>query len=187
MSAPPATPLPEPTWTPSAAAALAVIALGSNQGDSAALVRAAMDHLETFAAAPLRRSALWRTAPVDCPPGSPAFINAVVLLTPRAGETPETLLARLQALERAFGRRPKLVPNEPRPLDLDLIAFGAETRATPTLMLPHPRAPQRRFVLGPLAEIAPDLQPPGWPAPVAALLARLPPEPVASVERWAPA
>ncbi len=176
---------PPPSHPPDAApeAALAVIALGSNLGDSVAVVRAAMDRLETFAAAPLRRSALWRTAPVDCPPGSPPFINAVVLFTPQAGETPESLLARLQALERDFGRRPDSRRNAPRPLDLDLIAFGAETRDTPALRLPHPHAWQRRFVLAPLAELAPGLQPPGWPAPVATLLAGLPQD--ASVRCWA--
>ena len=71
------------------------------------------------------------------PAGSPA---------PRRGATPEALLTRLRALERAFGRRPKNVMNEPRPLDLDLIAFGRETRASQRLTLPHPRAHLRRFL-----------------------------------------
>lgn len=155
-------------------APLAVIGLGSNLGDPAALLRAAMDRLETWSAAPLRRSSLWRSAPVDCPPGSPWFLNAVMLLTARPGETPESLLEKLQGLEREFGRPPKRVLNEPRPLDLDLIAFGAEQRATDRLILPHPRAHQRRFVLAPLAEIAPDFRAPGWPAPAAGLLEQLP-------------
>jgi 2-amino-4-hydroxy-6-hydroxymethyldihydropteridine diphosphokinase len=114
---------------------------------------------------------------VDCPPGSPPFLNAVVGFHPRPGETPESLLARLQALEREFGRRPKQLLNEPRPLDLDLIAFGAEVRATPQLTLPHPRAHLRRFVLEPLAEIAPGLVLPGQQASVAKLLATLPVDP----------
>ena len=152
---------------------LAVIALGSNQGDSPALLRAAMDRLEALSTASLLRSSLWQSTPVDCPPGSPGFVNAVVALTPGAGDSPESLLAHLLALEREFGRRPKLVPNEPRPLDLDLIAFGRELRATALLTLPHPRAHQRRFVLQPLAEIAPQLTPPGWPASAATLLQRL--------------
>jgi 2-amino-4-hydroxy-6-hydroxymethyldihydropteridine diphosphokinase len=151
-----------------------VIALGSNLGDSATLVRAAMERLGAFSAAPLRRSSLWRSAPVDCPPGSPWFVNAVVLLKPHPGETPESLLEKLQALEREFGRRPKQVLNEARPLDLDLIAFGTVQRATERLTLPHPRAAARRFVLAPLAEIAPDFCAPGWPAPAAVLLAQLP-------------
>jgi 2-amino-4-hydroxy-6-hydroxymethyldihydropteridine diphosphokinase len=95
-------------------------------------------------------------------------------LVPREDETPETLLAKLQALEKTFGRRPKNVLNEPRPLDLDLIAFGNETRATQELTLPHPRAQERRFVLQPLSEIAPDLILPGQTKSVAQLLHRLP-------------
>jgi 2-amino-4-hydroxy-6-hydroxymethyldihydropteridine diphosphokinase len=121
-------------------------------------------------------SSLWQTTPVDCPPGSPAFVNAVVGLVPREGETPESLLAKLQALEKEFGRRPKEVLNEPRPLDLDLIAFGNESRVTRELTLPHPRAHERHFVLQPLSEIAPDLILPGQTKSVTELLHRLPPD-----------
>jgi 2-amino-4-hydroxy-6-hydroxymethyldihydropteridine diphosphokinase len=147
-----------------------IIALGSNQGDARQNVLRACQRLQAFSDHPVRTSSLWETAPVDCPPGSPSFINAVAMLQPRAGETPETLLEKLQHLEREFGRRPKVVPNEPRPLDLDLIAFGKETRSTPHLLLPHPRAHTRRFVLGPLAEIAPDLVLEGQTLPVNTLL-----------------
>ncbi len=110
---------------------------------------------------------------MDCPPGSPDFINAVVAFTPLPRFTPETLLAELQALERELGRRPKLVLNEARPLDLDLIAWGSEVRDTPTLTLPHPRAHVRRFVLLPLSELAPELVLPGQTRTVAELLAGL--------------
>ena len=95
---------------------------------------------------------------------------------PRARETPESLLAKLQALEKEFGRKPKKVLNEPRPLDLDLIAFGNQTRAAKELTLPHPRAHQRRFVLQPLSEIAPNLILPGQAKTVAQLLAKLSPD-----------
>ena len=149
------------------------VALGSNLGDSISVLVEAMERLEEFSAGPVRRSSFWGTSPVDCPPGSPPFVNAVVALTPVAGETPETLLGKLQALEREFGRRPKKVLNEPRPLDLDIIAWGNETRSTPSLTLPHPRAARRQFVLRPLAEIAPDLVLPGGVNSVAALLAEL--------------
>ncbi len=141
--------------------ALALVALGSNLGDSPALLRQAMAQLERISAAPLLRSSLWRTIPVNCPAGSPLFVNAAVGLVPLPGETPETLLAKLQELERDFGRRPKKVLNEPRPLDLDLIAFGAEQRSSPALTLPHPRARERAFVLRPLVEIVPDFILPG--------------------------
>lgn len=156
-------------------ATLAFVALGANLGDPIRTVRAAIGRLGELSDAPLLVSSLWRTAPVDCPPGSPPFVNAVVGFVPRAGDTPETLLARLQALERAFGRRPAKVRNEPRPLDLDLIAFGSETRNTPELTLPHPRAHLRRFVLEPLCEIAADLVLPGQSRDVRELLAALPP------------
>ena len=112
--------------------------------------------------------------PVDCPPESPKFLNAVAGLVPREGETPESLLKKLQALEKEFGRRPKTILNEPRPLDLDLIAFGNEVRNSAALILPHPRTHLRRFVLQPLSEIAPDLILPGQEKTAAQLLAQLP-------------
>jgi 2-amino-4-hydroxy-6-hydroxymethyldihydropteridine diphosphokinase len=149
----------------------AFVALGSNLGDSARILQAAFDRLQTLSVAPLRRSSLWRSAPVDCPPGSPDFLNAAAALVPLPGETPESLLAKLKALEVEFGRKPKLVLNEPRRLDLDLIAFGAEVRASPALTLPHPRSHLRAFVLKPLAEIAPDLILPGQIATVQHLAA----------------
>src|ERR1043165_2458679 len=136
---------------------LAFIALGSNMGDSEKILSQAMIRLAEFSTKPLLKSSLWKSTPVDCPPGSPPFVNAVVGLVPRGGETPESLLAKLHALEKEFGREPKKILNEPRPLDLDLITFGNETRNSPTLVLPHPRAQQRRFVLQPLGEIAPQL------------------------------
>ena len=103
---------------------LAFVALGSNLGDSAQVLRAAMARLQALSDEPGLNSSLWPTDPVDCPPGSPRFLNAVAGLVPRTAETPESLLEKLQALEQEFGRQPKKIPNEPRPLDLDLIAFG---------------------------------------------------------------
>jgi len=162
------------TGLPPSSPTIALVALGSNLGDSPRLLRAAMQRLQAISCQPLVESSLWQTAPVDCPPGSPPFINAVVALVPDHRETPESLLAQLRALEKEFGRSPKQVLNEPRPLDLDLITFGPETRHTPELILPHPRAHRRRFVLQPLSEIAPDLVLPGQTKSVAQLLARLP-------------
>ena len=154
-----------------------ILALGANLGDPAATVRAAFAQLDALASEPIRRSSLWLSTPVDCPPGSPLFVNAVALLVPRDGETPESLLEKLQQIERDLGRQPKQVLNEARPLDLDLIAWGSELRNTPTLILPHPRARLRRFVMEPLAELASDLVLSGQSQPVAALLANLPPDP----------
>jgi 2-amino-4-hydroxy-6-hydroxymethyldihydropteridine diphosphokinase len=150
------------------------VALGSNLGDSRKTLQKAMNQLQAFSRVPLVKSSFMKSAPVDCPPGSPDFLNAVVRLVPGSDETPESLLAKLQDMEKEFGRKPKTIPNESRPLDLDLIAFGGETRATPGLALPHPRAHLRRFVLQPLAEIAPQLILPGQVKTVVELLENLP-------------
>jgi 2-amino-4-hydroxy-6-hydroxymethyldihydropteridine diphosphokinase len=154
---------------------LAVVGLGSNLGDSRRNVLRAMERLEALSEGPLLRSSLWRTAPVDCPAGSPDFVNAVVAFVPRRAATPESVLASLQEIEKEFGRKPKQVLNEARPLDLDLIAFGNETRASKELTLPHPRAHQRRFVLEPLSEITPSLILPGQEKTVWQLLEEYPP------------
>lgn len=156
---------------------VAFIALGSNLGDPRQTILQAFDRLSLFSVGPILRSSLWQTEPVDCPPGAAPFVNAAAGINLRAGETPEALLRALQQLEKEFGRRPKAVLNEPRPLDLDIIAFGAQTRSTTELTIPHPRVRQRRFVLQPLSEIAPDLILPGEMDTVERLLGRLPPGP----------
>ena len=153
---------------------LAIIAFGSNQGNSGEIILDAMARLQSFSDEPVLKSSLWETTPMDCPPGSPNFLNAVVAFVPQKMETPEALLIKLQELEKEFGRVTKKVLNEPRPLDLDLIAFGNETRNSPELILPHPRAHLRRFVLQPLSEIAPELILPGQKKTVGELLASLP-------------
>jgi 2-amino-4-hydroxy-6-hydroxymethyldihydropteridine diphosphokinase len=139
---------------------MVLIGLGSNRGDSAAIVGAAMDRLERFSVGALRRSSLWRTSPVDCPPGSAEFVNAAVAFEPRPDITPETLLAALKAIEAEFGRAAPTVRNAPRELDLDLLLFHDEVRDTADFVLPHPRAADRRFVLAPAAEVLPDAV---WP------------------------
>lgn len=153
---------------------LAIVALGSNLGDSRRIILEAMARLQNISDRPLLKSSLWQTTPVNCPPNSPLFVNAVVGFVPQKDETPESLLQKLRALEKEFGRTPKKILNEPRALDLDLIAFGAETRNSPELTLPHPRAHLRRFVLQPLSEIAPDLILPGQSKTISQLLAGLP-------------
>ena len=157
---------------------LVVLALGSNLGDSPALMAAAMDRLETDLQITTRRSSIWSSTPVDCPPGSPMFTNAVVsfALTPDI-PSPFDLLSRLQAMESDFGRRPKVVHNEPRPLDLDLILYGTEVIESPRLVVPHPRAKQRLFVLLPLQEIQPELRFPSDERSLSALIKSLAPDP----------
>ena len=152
----------------------AIVPLGSNLGDSRRILLVAMDRLQKFSDQPILKSSLWQSAPVDCPPGSPKFVNAVVGLVPQKGETPESLLKKLQEVENEFGRSRGHIINEPRSLDLDLIAFGAETRISANLILPHPRAQVRRFVLQPLSEIEPELVLPGQGKTVAQMLTDLP-------------
>lgn len=144
----------------------AYISLGSNLGDSVAIIRKTFDSLQALSDQPLVKSSLWRSKPVGCPPGSPFFINAAAALVTRKDETPFSLLDKLRQIEKLAGRRPKKMQNEPRPLDLDLIAFGERIANSAELMLPHPRAHLRGFVLQPLNEVAPDLILPGQSKPV---------------------
>lgn len=148
----------------------AIIALGSNQGDSAELIGRASESIRRFSEGPMLRSSLWKSTPVDCPPGSSEFVNAVVAITPSLTDTPENLLGKLQAIERQLGRPPKRMLNEARPIDLDLISYGERSSESEYLNLPHPRAHLRKFVLAPLAEILPEHMAPGWSAPAAVLL-----------------
>jgi 2-amino-4-hydroxy-6-hydroxymethyldihydropteridine diphosphokinase len=154
-----------------------LVALGSNLGDSKTQLEAAMSRLEQLAGAKGKRSSLWSSSPVDCPPGTPDFINAALALPIPVHLTPESWLVATQALEREFGRRPKLVVNESRPLDVDLLVWGPETRTGPNLTVPHPRAHLRRFVLAPLAELVPKLIWPGQACTVEELLKACPLDP----------
>lgn len=162
----------------------AAIALGSNLGDRLATLQTARDRLRERAApgAAFLQSSIYRTEPVGCPEGSADFFNAVIEIGWPG--TPLDLLAALQGIEAALGRVRGGRPNEPRTLDLDLLAFADLTLAHPDLVLPHPRLGGRRFVLEPLAEIRPDLRPPGLGDSVAGRLAVLggpPPERVHAV------
>ena len=152
---------------------MVLIGIGSNRGDSREIVREAMRRLEQFAQGDVRRSHLFRTSPVDCPPGSDDFINAAAAFEARAGLTPESLLHDLKALEREYGREENPPRNAPRELDLDLLLYGDERRDTETFTLPHPRAVDRLFVLAPAAEVLPDAVWPGTGRRIRELLARL--------------
>jgi len=152
---------------------LAYIALGANLGDPELTFACVLPRLQAHSTTPVMASRWMRSKPVKCPPGSPDFLNGVVAIRPFPGETPESLLGKLQALEEEFGRTPKKEMNEARPLDLDLIAFGSQRRESSNLTLPHPRAAEREFVLRPLAEIAPDLVLPGQEMTIVQLLAKL--------------
>ena len=137
-----------------------VVGLGANLGAGQETLRAAARALreaypDGFAASPI-----YRSAPQHCPPGSPPFWNAVVRFAVPDALAPEVLLDALLALEQAHGRA-RSVPNAPRTLDLDLVLFGDEGIASPRLTVPHPRALDRDFVLGPLAALDPERR---WPS-----------------------
>ena len=154
---------------------LTAIALGTNLGDPAVLLGAAARALRELAVAgrPFLAAPVFRSAAVDCAPGAPDFHNSAVAFW-FAG-TAFQLLDSTRRIEAALGR-PALRPHHaPRPIDLDILVFGAERIATPKLTIPHPRLAARRFVLEPLAAILPDLVPPGAGATVAAMLAQLDP------------
>ncbi|MGQ0551750.1 MAG: 2-amino-4-hydroxy-6-hydroxymethyldihydropteridine diphosphokinase [Planctomycetota bacterium] len=120
-------------------------------------------------------SALHETAPVECAAGDPAFLNGACLL--ETSLPPRALLAALQEIERRHGRvRGAGAPRHaPRSLDLDLILHGDTILDEAGLNLPHPRAHERRFVLQPAAEIAPELVHPVLGRSLARLLAECPP------------
>jgi len=153
------------------------VALGSNLGDRAAALAAARRLLASLHAGPDAPlfSALYEAEPLDCPAGSPDFLNATAEIETDLDST--ALLGQLRAVERAAGRASSPARNIPRPLDLDILYYGDLVVSGPGLTLPHPRMFERRFVLQPLAEIRPDLVLPGQTQTIRALLHALPPKP----------
>lgn len=132
------------------------VALGTNLGDRAGNLLAGLDGLRRSGLAPRAVSSVWETEPVDTP--FPRwFWNMAVMV--RSDRAPGELLEQLLAIERAAGRH-RSVRNAPRTLDLDLLLVGQLTLEEERIRLPHPRMWERRFVLEPLAEIAPELRNP---------------------------
>ncbi len=127
-----------------------LIALGSNLGDRVRTLRAAVCELQDVVHV-VRVSGMIETDAVDAPPGSPPFLNMVVLGWTHLA--PEALLDQLLAIEKRLGRRRPAPRNAPRMIDLDLILHSANVRWSSRLTLPHPRYLAREFVMGPLREL----------------------------------
>jgi 2-amino-4-hydroxy-6-hydroxymethyldihydropteridine diphosphokinase len=146
------------------------LGLGSNLGDRESAIEGALARLEARGFHTTVRSSLWLTEPVGGPPQG-WFLNAVA-----GGETalaPEALLEACLAVEREMGRV-RAERNGPRTIDVDVLLFGGERREGPGLVVPHPRLHERRFVLAPLAEVAPGLVHPVLRLTARELLARCP-------------
>jgi len=144
--------------------------LGSNLGDRRAHLDYATSRLRTVLQN-LTVSSYVDTEPVDVPGDQPTFLNAAAV-----GETtlsPRELLNQLLAIEKERGRE-RPFPGAARTLDLDLVLFGDRRIVEPDLVVPHPRFRERRFVLEPLAQIAPDMKDPSTGRTVKALLDLLP-------------
>lgn len=131
----------------------AFIGLGSNLGDRRAYLRAAVDQLRTDGDV-IAVSPLYETEPVGGPPGQQNYLNVVVEL--QTADSPRALLERCRALE-ASAHRERAERWGPRTLDADVLWVEGDLVDDPDLIVPHPRMWERRFVLAPLADLAPDL------------------------------
>ena len=130
------------------------LAFGSNIGDRESFFHFAVNGLKTGGLSIEKISPLYETEPENCEDGVPPFLNAV--LSGIWPDTPEALLNLCQSLERQAGRPAIHSSRQSRQLDLDLILFGQQIICSKRLIVPHPRASQRKFVLLPMNDIAPD-------------------------------
>jgi 2-amino-4-hydroxy-6-hydroxymethyldihydropteridine diphosphokinase len=132
------------------------LSLGSNLGDRARTLRAALALLEAPDLHIHQVSSIYETEPLEFR-RQPWFLNLVV--EAETGLLPKQLLTRVQRIEFELGRR-RLRRSGPRAIDIDILFYGGTVMNTPDLKVPHPRLGQRRFVLEPLAELAPELRHP---------------------------
>jgi 2-amino-4-hydroxy-6-hydroxymethyldihydropteridine diphosphokinase len=142
------------------------LSLGSNIGDREANLRAAIDRL-----GPVRESPIYETEPVDYL-DQRWFLNMAVEL--ETDLFPRQFLSRIQKIERELGRE-RRIPKGPRTIDIDILLYGDVVVRTPALEIPHPRMTERRFVLAPLADLAPNLRHPVTHRTVREMLAAAPP------------
>lgn len=157
------------------------LSLGSNLGDRAANLEAAIERLGELGAV-VARSSLYETEPVEVT-RQPWFLNCVVAVETEL--MPRQFLTRALAIEQEIGRR-RTQKKGPRTIDIDLLLFGSSIVDTPTLMIPHPAMHERRFVLEPLAELAPGLRHPVFKKTVREMLDVLPLQ-IGAVRKFNPA
>jgi 2-amino-4-hydroxy-6-hydroxymethyldihydropteridine diphosphokinase len=132
------------------------LSLGSNVGDREARLRSAIEALPAAGVEVKRTSSVYETEPQDFKSQS-WFLNMIAEC--QTGLFPVQLLSRIKKLELQLGRKRSLAKG-PRSIDIDIILYGTAIVHTPELEIPHPRFRERRFVLAPLAELAPDLRDP---------------------------
>ena len=158
----------------------AYVSLGSNLGDRAGNLLLAVRGMMEAGLEVTRLSAIYETEAVETF-AQPAFLNMVAELRGNTLPAPEQVMARLLRIEYTLGRT-REVSMGPRTIDLDLLLYRDELRSTQFLILPHPRFHQRRFVLEPLAEIAPRLVHPTLHQTISDLLANV--DDQSEVRRW---
>lgn len=147
------------------------LSLGSNLGDRAANLEAAISQLAELGDV-VARSSFYETEPIGFV-HQPSFLNCVVALETEL--MPKQFLSRALAIEQKLGRR-RTQAKGPRTVDIDLLLFGGSIVDTPALIIPHPAMHERRFVLEPLAEIAPEVRHPVFKKTVRELLNSIPPQ-----------
>jgi len=153
---------------------LLCIGLGANLGDRVAVLSSALAACTAHFGPPLAVSSWWETAAWGMAEGTPPFLNGAAAFA-LDGKDPDAVLDTLLAIERAHGRMRLPEPGYvSRTLDLDVLLFGKAQLSNARLTVPHPRMSARRFVLAPLAEVAPFADVPGTGCTVAELLAACP-------------
>ena len=148
---------------------LAYLSLGSNVGDSIENLRKAISRLGSLGRV-AAVSSFYETEPVEVTDQA-WFVNCAVAL--ETGLDSAELMSEILRIEREMGRR-RMVKKGPRTIDIDILLFGDEVRSGPELIIPHPAMAQRRFVLAPVAEIAPEVRHPVLKKSIGELLADFP-------------